>query len=202
MSTNQTRRSPAGTVRPRRADARRNIEAILDAAAATLNLRPDASIGDIARAAGVGRITLYGHFPSREALLEATAERVLDHGNAALDAAEIDRGPAREALARSIRSAWPVLDRSRALYAAVHTTAPARLRAAHDRFLGRIAALLERGRAEGTIRSDLPVEWLVATWYALMHGAAEEVEAGRLPADRAADVLEATLLAAFEVPRK
>ena len=48
--------------RAQRADARRNIAAILDAATDCLARDPEMSIADIAAAAGVGRITLYGHF--------------------------------------------------------------------------------------------------------------------------------------------
>ncbi|QCW80753.1 helix-turn-helix transcriptional regulator [Streptomyces sp. S6] len=52
----------------RRADAQQNLEKILDAAVDRLTQDPDASVIEIARAAGVGRVTLYGHFPSRDAL--------------------------------------------------------------------------------------------------------------------------------------
>ena len=55
-----------------RADAQRNIERLLDAArAAIAKDGPDASLDDIARDAGVGSGTLYRHFPTRVALLEA-----------------------------------------------------------------------------------------------------------------------------------
>lgn len=62
---------------PTRPDARRNYQRLLDAAAAAFADRgADASLNDIARHAGVGAATLYRHFPSREALLEALlAER-------------------------------------------------------------------------------------------------------------------------------
>jgi TetR/AcrR family transcriptional repressor of mexCD-oprJ operon len=43
---------------PRRADARKNIAAILEAATACLAKDPDVSINEIAKAAGVGRVTL------------------------------------------------------------------------------------------------------------------------------------------------
>jgi TetR/AcrR family transcriptional repressor of mexCD-oprJ operon len=42
----------------------------------------------------------------------------------------------------------------------------------------------------------------VATFYSLMHGAAEEVDAGRLDPAQAARVLTATLLAAIAAPRR
>jgi AcrR family transcriptional regulator len=58
--------------RPKRADARRNYEKLLEAArAAFADHGTDASLEDIARRAGVGIGTLYRHFPTRQELLEA-----------------------------------------------------------------------------------------------------------------------------------
>jgi AcrR family transcriptional regulator len=58
--------------RPKRADARRNYEKLLAAAGdAFADLGTAASLEDIARRAGVGIGTLYRHFPTRQALLEA-----------------------------------------------------------------------------------------------------------------------------------
>lgn len=62
---------PTPGARPLRADARRNIERILQA---TENLverhGANTSFEEIAREAGVGSATLYRHFPSRMALME------------------------------------------------------------------------------------------------------------------------------------
>ena len=66
--TDQTTQPPKAL----RADAQRNIERLLDAArAAIAKDGADASLDDIARDAGVGSGTLYRHFPTRVALLEA-----------------------------------------------------------------------------------------------------------------------------------
>ena len=55
-----------------RADARRNRERLLAAAASAFAEQgADAPLEDIARRAGVGIGTLYRHFPNRQALLEA-----------------------------------------------------------------------------------------------------------------------------------
>ena len=60
------------TTRPRRADARRNCERIVAAArAAVADRGGDVVLEDVAREAGVGIGTLYRHFPTRQALLEA-----------------------------------------------------------------------------------------------------------------------------------
>jgi AcrR family transcriptional regulator len=65
--------------RPRRADARRNYEKLIAAARqAFTEADRDASLEDIARRAGVGIGTLYRHFPSRQALLEAVYVEEVD----------------------------------------------------------------------------------------------------------------------------
>ncbi|MGH3112703.1 MAG: TetR/AcrR family transcriptional regulator, partial [Gaiellaceae bacterium] len=78
--------------RRRRADAERSIAAILDAAIEVLSERPAASVEEIAGAAGVARQTVYAHYPSREALLQAVVDRALAETVAAIDAAEPDEG--------------------------------------------------------------------------------------------------------------
>ncbi|GGP84021.1 TetR/AcrR family transcriptional regulator [Saccharothrix coeruleofusca] len=61
-----------GTARPKRADARRNQEALLDAAASVfVTSGVEAPIRDIAAAAGVGTATIYRHFPTRADLIVA-----------------------------------------------------------------------------------------------------------------------------------
>ncbi len=57
-----------------RADARRNHKRVLDAARSQFAERGlEAQVDDIARAAGVGVGTVYRHFPTKDALLEALA---------------------------------------------------------------------------------------------------------------------------------
>ena len=59
-----------------RADAQRNREALLEAAAAAFTEHgTDASLEDVAKRAGVGIGTLYRHFPTRDALVEAAYRR-------------------------------------------------------------------------------------------------------------------------------
>lgn len=57
--------------RPLRADAQRNRERILEVAVAAFSRDADVTLDKIARDAGVGIGTLYRHFPTREALVEA-----------------------------------------------------------------------------------------------------------------------------------
>jgi len=65
---------------PKRADARRNYERLLAAAAAAFaeHGADDVSLEEIARRAGVGIGTLYRHFPARQPLLEAVYKDQVD----------------------------------------------------------------------------------------------------------------------------
>jgi AcrR family transcriptional regulator len=65
-----------GAVRKPRADARRNRDSLLEAAkAAFAEAGAEASLDEIARRAGVGIGTLYRHFPTRDAVVEAVYRR-------------------------------------------------------------------------------------------------------------------------------
>jgi AcrR family transcriptional regulator len=76
-----------GATRPMRADARRNYDQLLVRAADAFSEHGiEASLEDIARSAGVGIGTLYRHFPTREALLEALMAERFDRYRARADA--------------------------------------------------------------------------------------------------------------------
>jgi TetR/AcrR family transcriptional regulator, mexCD-oprJ operon repressor len=187
---------PAAT--RRRADAERNIAAILEAGLVCFSRNPDASVAEVAQAAGVGRVTLYGHFPSRHELMDAVFAHALARANTVLDAEAIDHGAAADAMSRLIRSSWPILAQHRGLLAAAQRDLPlARIRRHHDQVMARVERLIARGQDEGDFRTDLPRPWLVATFYSLMHAAAEEADAGRLDPAQAGGALATTILAAL-----
>jgi TetR/AcrR family transcriptional regulator, mexCD-oprJ operon repressor len=174
----------------RRAVAERNLEAILAAAERLLERRAPATISAVAAEAGLSRVTVYAHFPTRELLLEAVAERALRMTAAAADEARVLEGPADEALDRLAIFSLHGLERHAALVEATgeQLSADARRRLHEDGLAG-VRRLLERGREEGSIRRDLPVEWLLACFYVLVHGAADEVRAGRLAQAAVPEVL-------------
>lgn len=195
-----------GTTR-RRADAERNIAAILDAATDLLGRAPDVGVGDIAKAAGVGRVTVYAHFASREDLVRAVLARAIEESMAAVagatgggDGSDGDAAP-EEAFARLIRGSWPVLSRYGRLHEAAVRALPAEeVREHHDRPMEAVRSLIERGRSAGAFRTDLDPDWLVTTVYALLHAAADDVAAGGLDREDAAGVLETTLLSVLRTP--
>jgi len=70
------RGEPSQAADHRRATAERNVAAILDAAGELLSQAGTASIAAVAASAGVSRVTVYAHFPTWEALLEAVVVRL------------------------------------------------------------------------------------------------------------------------------
>lgn len=180
-----------------RADAQRNRVKILTAAVSAISKNPDASVADIAAEAGVGRMTLYGHFRTRPDLIEAALVESLERGDEVLTGVSLD-GDAAEAFSRLITASWMLLGQSHALLIAAQKELPAtRIRELHDSSEARMRRLLERGRDEGSFRSDLPVSWLLATTHVVMNGAAAEIAAGRLNPDDAPRLIDATLRSAF-----
>jgi AcrR family transcriptional regulator len=185
---------PQPAIDHRRAIAERNVAAILDAAEALLERRTPASIAAVATQAGVSRVTVYAHFPTREDLLEAVVERAIRHANVALEAARPDQGPPLDALDRLIAAGWRELERNRAIaQAAAEQLSPAALTRAHQGADHRIGELVQRGRDDGAFRTDLPTNWLVTISLALMHACGDEVRAGRIDPASALHILTTTI---------
>ena len=186
-----------GKTANQRADAQRNRAKILAATPDALRKDPDASVADIAAEAGVGRMTLYGHFKTRAELIDATLVDGLEGAEAVLADVPLDGDPS-EAFEALITSSWMLLERIRAvLVVAQRELQPARIREMHEKAEARMRGLLERGQREGAFRADLPVDWLLAVTHLTMNAAAEEVTAGQLDRDDAARVIVTTLHSAF-----
>jgi len=161
------------------------------------------SMSEVAAAAGVGRVTLYAHFASREVLLEAVVRRGIVETDEAMTVLDLDKGPVEEALARLVEEAWPILDRHRKVRtAALAALGPEALREQHDDAFRHVERLIARGQEDGDFRTDMPRTWLVATFYAVLHAAADEANAERLASADAPDLLTRTLLSALRPPAR
>ncbi|GAA4759963.1 TetR/AcrR family transcriptional regulator [Actinomycetospora chibensis] len=141
-----------------RADARKNYDHLLDVARVVVAEQgADASLRDVARRAGVGLGTLYRHFPTREALLEALLRTSFDELTSQASALEA-ASPPREALRSWLRDCVAFTTAYRGVTelmvaaiedpgSALHSSCVA-LRAAGTR-------LLVRAQADGTARTEL-----------------------------------------------
>ena len=187
------------TPRAPRSDARRNRDAILDAAIECLSRDPNASMADIANAAGVGRVTVYGHFSSREVLLESVLIRTIERSETELAGIDLDGDPVA-ALERLVRRSWRIVDTfHRLLGAAEETLSNDRILAHHAEPMARVQALIERGQRDGVMRRDLSAEWLSACFTAVLHAAAGELRGGRLTEVEADRAVIATVIALVDV---
>ncbi|MCQ6269374.1 hypothetical protein M8J71_02535 [Pseudarthrobacter sp. R1] len=75
-----------------------------------------------------------------------------------------------------------------------------RIRQHHDELMLRVRRLIERGQAEARFRSDQPAEWLVACFFAILHGAETEIREGRLNEAAAEKVIPQTIQALVSIP--
>jgi AcrR family transcriptional regulator len=141
-------------------------------------------VEDIAGAAGVSRQTVYAHFPSREALLDAVIEHATAEVTAAFDTAGLDDLPPAAALVRLLEAGWQVTARYRFVW---HLPAVSASQDAgrHAPVLGRMLELIQRAQESGGLDATLPPSWLLTASLALGRAAEEEVKAGRMTIEEA-----------------
>jgi AcrR family transcriptional regulator len=178
----------------RRITAEHNLTAILDATERLLSAGEQPTISAVAHEAGVSRPTVYAHFPDRPTLIEGLVKRTVSQAMAAIESAHIDQGTADEALQRLIAAGWQqIADHDQIARAAAHELSAEAMRGAHHSARAAIGELIERGRREGSFRTDVPTGWLVTATLALIHASADEVRGGALEPDAALRALQLTI---------
>lgn len=144
--------------RPQRADARRNRDRLLEVAVRMFtDDGPDVSLEAIAREAGVGIGTLYRHYPTREALIEAAYRnelaRLCDGVPALL--AEL---PPDQATRIWMERFIDYLITKRGMAAALRMVIASGINpyeTSRDRLLTALGALLAAAAEAGTVRTDV-----------------------------------------------
>lgn len=178
------------TARPVRADARRNMEAILDAAREELIADPRAGLARIAERAGVHRATLHRHFSTREDLISACYRAYLEEVAQALHP-DLEADPmvelerfTRQVYATNIRwQAWlwgPML--------------PPELHEIRWRMAETLEQMLGPAQAAGRVRGDMTLEELRVAWGGPIQLLASMVVARRWSLDEAVDFTMRLLL--------
>ena len=152
------------TNRRLRADARRNIDTLLQTAMAVFaSSGVDAPVREIAEKAGVGVGTIYRHFPQRSDLIAAVFRREIDACADAAPALAADHEPG-EALARWIQRYVDFIAAKRGLAKALHSgdptfdTLPAYFT---QRLEPALRALLKSAASAGQVRPDIAAEELL-----------------------------------------
>ncbi|MEU6357107.1 TetR/AcrR family transcriptional regulator [Streptomyces sp. NPDC047072] len=187
------------TGRTSRADA--NRRRILDVALAELLRDPDASMDRIARAAGVVRRTVYGHFPSREALIGTLTDGAVEALAAAHLSGRDGVDDPAEAVARSVLAVWEIADRYRLLVGLAQRTVTVQgIRERLTPIRDSCAHLLQRGLDRGTFVSPLPAAALAYVHEQMLFAVMEAVNDGLLNAEEAGRSAAVSVLTAAGVP--
>ncbi|UXY30023.1 TetR/AcrR family transcriptional regulator [Streptomyces sp. HUAS TT20] len=182
-----------------RADA--NRRRILDVALAELLRDPDASMDQIARAAGVVRRTVYGHFPSREALIGTLVDGAVEALAAAHAAGREGVDDPAEAVARSVLAVWEIADRYRLLVALAQRTVTVQgIRERLTPVREACAEVLRQGLEQGTFSSPLPAPALAYVHEQMLFAVMEAVNDDLLAAQEAGRSAAVAVLAASGVP--
>ncbi len=191
MTQSQSEASAAGATQPgrvrrQRADARRNIEALIAAGRQAFAERgEDASLDDIARRAGVGAGTHYRHFPTRQALIEAVYRDGID-GIAETGERLLATEPPGEALSDWLREYAAYVAEKRALSKSLVSTLDNKAEVfayAHARVRATATAVYERAREAGAIRDDVDINDLIQLVNGIALGC-QTMAAGREQSDR------------------
>lgn len=153
--------------RPLRADAERTVRAILDAAERVLSENPNATLEQIAEAAGVARTTVHRRFASREDLLRTMAVNAWRRIDAAIDAARPQTAPPMVALHQATANVIEIkygvayaLDR-------VDETDP-EVAALQETVFAKCDAALAHAQADGIITADADLVWVRRVYIALI----------------------------------
>ncbi|WP_290051056.1 TetR/AcrR family transcriptional regulator [Amycolatopsis solani] len=152
--------------KPLRADARRNRARVLEAAESVFATKgTGAPTEEVARAAGVGIGTVFRHFPTKEALLEAVLvarlRRFVDQAEAAVAAESADPGGAFFTFLTS----WIEMSSAKNAYfealTAAGVTVPVAKSDIGARLMEALGVLLSRAQGAGAVREDLVVGELI-----------------------------------------
>lgn len=183
--------SPAGP----RAHARQYV---LEVAARVLAENPQATTQDIATAAGVGRATVYRWFDSRDHLIDAIVDHVVEQADQRIRA-RLDRGGnALDVLEGMARDIVALGDSYRFLLGELESReASKRSNEPTEEAMG---AFLEAAQAAGELRDDVPAAWIGESLGALIKTACLQLSRGEVTQETAADLVAWTVSSAFAPP--
>lgn len=173
--------------RPLRADARRSIESVIEAARELLADDPRADMQAIAQRAGVNRATVYRHFTSRDDLLHAVYLEYAERSTLAVERLDTATDQPREALRRATLELLDLADHWRPFrYAAPY---PSEVDHHRTRMAERLIPLLECGQQAGDFRADLDALDLAIAWAMPFPFASIRMAEGQWSRERAADFI-------------
>lgn len=170
-------------------------DALLETATRVLLADPAASLGDVARAAGMSRTSLHSRYPTRTALLTALAHEAMDLVEQVYDRAGLTADdPLPEVLERLVTRLLPLGPRVEFLVRERSLDSVPDVVARYETLDAPLTALVERRQAAGELDPGLPAWWVAAALHGTVSTAWEAIADGRLaPRDAPALVLTTVL---------
>ncbi len=165
----------------------RTRKAILESAMKALGQNPNASMGQIAAAAEVGRTTLHRYFAERSDLINALANEGFERIKQATDRAEIGKGPAIDALNRLYREYFELGDLLILIAHNPNLLADTEWSTGFNLY-GSFEDLIRRGHAEGTVHPLLTAEWIQDVMWSLVYTAWDHAIRTKTPKNQVLDM--------------
>ena len=171
--TINAKRKPISQARKPRADSARNRQLLIDAAKAGFaEFGLSVSLEEIARRAGVGIGTLYRHFPSREAVVEAVYRREVEHLAEAVPQL-LETSPAGEALHKWMHLFVDYIATKRLIAPSLGAAAgrtPTLYATSAELITRAISTLVKRAVASGDVRKDIDPSDLLRALIGVSYG--------------------------------
>lgn len=152
-------------------------DAIIEAAFATLSASPDASLSDIAKAAGVGRATLHRYFASRDDLMIALRDIAAKELASAVAISTRHSESYLAGLMDAFKAIVPLANRQWFLVQTEQDDAGA----------SDLRKTIEAAKSEGSISQTVPTAWIANTYNHLLYASWILVRDGEATAKQAAD---------------
>jgi AcrR family transcriptional regulator len=165
---------------------------LLDVAAEVLVADPSASLTQVAEAAGIGRTTLHKQYATREDLLRAVGNRVIDLWEQVTEVASA--GDADGGLRAAIEAMIPIGPQLAFLWRTPSFDHDQDLETRWNAFTQQTLAILKRAQDRGVISAAVPDWWLLSTFHAVIYIASERVQLGHLARLDAPGLALSTLL--------
>ncbi|MES9536701.1 TetR family transcriptional regulator [Actinomadura sp. NPDC000600] len=167
---------------------------VLEAAIPILAKDRAASMQTLAARAGISRATLVRLFPTRQHLVRAMAEKILDDCDGALARAEAGDAPVRQVLAALVADYLPFARLWNLVYVEPDVLGVPEASERAEEVFTRTVRLITRAQDAGLLRKDMPATWLTSTFCGLAETAWELTLEGHMGPRQAPDFITSILL--------
>lgn len=173
---------------------KKSTRALLDASFQILVSNPHASLSEIATQAGVGRATLYRHYPTREVLIAAIAMESLQLIDKALQPINEQGLSGLKAVKAMVSALLPLAERFHFLQM-IWTTAELDqvVMKMYEEQMNTIWYWISAGQKAGEINASISAEWIVTVLDSMLYGAAWMLANGRMTEEQIAEQFQQVL---------